>query len=123
MLSPCVGFFTMLKDEPMIVSPKGHGFKPRTLNEVLDILMNKRRVIDPVTGCWIDTGPSASRKGYKKVYFNRKWIRTTHFILDVICGISVPKDKMACHKCDRPACFNPEHLFVGSNYDNQHDMI
>jgi hypothetical protein len=25
------------------------------------------------------------------------------------------------HKCDRPACFNPKHLFIGTQKDNMSD--
>ena len=27
------------------------------------------------------------------------------------------------HKCDRPACFNPDHLFEGNNFTNQQDRV
>jgi len=27
------------------------------------------------------------------------------------------------HRCDNPACLNPDHLFIGSNKDNTQDML
>lgn len=32
-------------------------------------------------------------------------------------------DKMVLHRCDKPLCINPEHLFLGSAADNTADMM
>jgi hypothetical protein len=32
-------------------------------------------------------------------------------------------DLFALHKCDNPKCVNPEHLYMGDNYDNAQDRM
>lgn len=38
-------------------------------------------------------------------------------------GCSLPADIMVLHHCDNPPCVNPDHLFLGNQTDNVHDMI
>lgn len=38
-------------------------------------------------------------------------------------GLDLGSGLKALHQCDVPRCFNPDHLFVGTQKDNVHDMF
>lgn len=35
----------------------------------------------------------------------------------------IPDWGIICHRCDDPLCINPDHLFLGTDYDNAQDKI
>lgn len=71
--------------------------------------------------CW-DWKAYRCEKGYGIFLFAKRPRKATRISL-AIAGRPVPKGMQACHHCDNPSCVNPDHLFIGTNRDNQLDSI
>lgn len=72
-------------------------------------------------GCWDWLGYRQSG-GYGQTYMEGvRWTLhrlSWHFFMG-----EIPEGALVLHKCDRPCCINPEHLFLGSHKDNMHDCM
>ena len=81
--------------------------------------MTSRYTIDPATGCfnWIGTKTDG---GYGKLHVNGKKCRAHRVAYELHIG-PIPPGRWVLHRCDNPACMNPEHLFLGTCQDNVSD--
>ena len=72
-------------------------------------------------GCWIWTS-ACNRRGYGVTAIRRKYMGA-HKKAWILTNGPVPAGLYVCHHCDNPPCVRPDHLFLGTNMDNVHDMI
>jgi len=72
--------------------------------------------------CWDWIG-SRDSNGYGKLKVNnpRRHIYAHVTAYRLVKGST--GDLYVCHSCDRPCCCNPNHLWLGTNRDNQLDCV
>jgi hypothetical protein len=59
---------------------------------------------------------------YGKMKIGEKTVSAHRYSYELHHG-EVSEGKVICHKCDVKLCVNPEHLFIGTQKDNIHDMF
>ena len=82
----------------------------------------KRTRVDESTGCVLWTG-FVCRYGYARTRWQGKDGVLVHRIAYEQAKGPIAGDLVVCHRCDRPNCCNPDHLFLGTQKDNIRDMF
>ena len=62
------------------------------------------------------------RKGYPLIRRKRKTENMSRYVYKKFCG-KIPRGMFVLHKCDRPGCIQPDHLFLGTAKDNNQDCV
>jgi len=86
-----------------------------------------KRHIDDIRGCWTWTGTKDSG-GYGRISVRIagriRSVAAHRIVAHLKHGLNLSiRNEYACHRCDNPICFNPDHIFVGTPLDNARDCI
>jgi hypothetical protein len=69
-------------------------------------------------GCWLWT--RGRSKGYGTFFSEGKQLLAHRASYEYSVG-PIPAGMHVCHRCDTPACINPDHLWLGSHHENMTD--
>jgi hypothetical protein len=95
--------------------------KQRKLIPIQDRLFSR---VTKTKDCWLWNGGVVGH-GYGYINRGRRgdgFVSTHRASWEIAYG-EISEGMEVLHKCDNPACVNPEHLFLGSQKDNVDDMI
>lgn len=81
--------------------------------------------ISATTGCWNFRG--ATTNGYGSFsgpgWINQKKVLAHRVSYVAFKGEAIHDGLFVCHRCDNPLCFNPDHLFLGTQSENLLDAV
>lgn len=92
---------------------------PLEAKNLRGVPFGERYVVDPDSGCWLWIGSTVTC-GYGIWHAHGQ--HTAHRASYVMHKGPIPGGLHVLHKCDRPGCVNPDHLFLGTHQDNMADL-
>ena len=100
-------------------------YEPLTAREAKQLL--KANCTIDENGCWL-WNLNTFKNGYGRLSCRAVraigfGISRVHIVAYLLWNGEVPEGKFVCHSCDVKRCFNPKHLWLGTNHDNQKDAV
>lgn len=81
----------------------------------------EEKVVRHAEGCW-EWKAAVNAKGYGTVSVSGRPVGAHRFAYEAYVG-PIPPGLFVLHRCDNPPCTRPDHLFVGSQSENQLDCL
>jgi hypothetical protein len=100
-----------------------HTARPINASELSDSDVRRffRKVaISNTADCWLWQGALGDGYGLFTMASGPR-LRCAHRVSYALAHLEAPADMFVLHRCDTPACVNPDHLFLGTHLDNMKD--
>ncbi len=95
------------------------------LDQTIDVIERIKKKTIYQGDCWIFTGKKTG-KGYGNIWYNGITIRIGRLICHLYHGADFHKLNWTANhinECTSKACWNPAHLYVGTQFQNVRDSI
>lgn len=79
------------------------------------------RYVTKTDTCWLWTGATRPN-GYGVLSIQNRAVRVHRISYEMHFG-PIPAGLLVCHRCDVRNCIRPDHLFLGTYRENNHDMM
>lgn len=87
---------------------------------VMRALVNYQPVTE--SGCWLWMGRTSGGYGVAPLGARGAKKYAHRLFYEAHVG-PIGDGTVICHRCDTPSCVNPDHLFLGTVQDNNHDRM